>query len=125
MSDVLVLRPALCTVFGMYVVAMALFVVSGGRAFAAEPTIEVQQLRLVVAVSADGDVAAARDMSVPSSSECLTPDMPKNRLVQSIDGDGETQVAQKVLCCCQLSTGGQCCAYVSICFGTVIPGCFC
>lgn len=30
-----------------------------------------------------------------------------------------------VLCCCRIHGGGQCCAEVSFCTGTFVPGCFC
>jgi hypothetical protein len=30
-----------------------------------------------------------------------------------------------VICCCRIHGGGQCCAEVSFCSGTFVPGCFC
>lgn len=33
-------------------------------------------------------------------------------------------VANKVLCCCDTWSGGQCCAWVTYC-GSFIPGCYC
>ena len=30
-----------------------------------------------------------------------------------------------VLCCCRIHGGGQCCAEVTFCSGTFVPGCFC
>lgn len=32
---------------------------------------------------------------------------------------------QRVLCCCQVANGGQCCGYVAVCSGAYVPGCLC
>lgn len=75
-------------------------------------------LKGIIAVIALSVLVGGMAANADPGTECLAP------TASAIEtGASGSEVAQRVLCCCN-TRRGQCCKYVSFC-GSVIPGCLC
>jgi hypothetical protein len=65
--------------------------------------------------------AAPALAEVHKSTKCLPSSAPQTQTL--VDATGKT--VQKVLCCCPVGNGQQCCGYATFCGGGYVQGCFC